>query len=447
MAQPAVTDRELRLAELVHHRAHDAGTGEDDFRAFRLQADDAPARIGVLRAVQLDLPVDLGAVEHGALHDLGVVARQAVADRGEVGHRPAHRRERIGQRTAFEARQVRGDRRQRLAQCLVRHLAVEPVAFGVAHRADIDAEALVDDGAMAEGELRATAAGVEDHQRALIQPEPSAGGDEGQPGLLVARDDLDRHTALRAHGGYNLGPVGGHAQAGRADGGDRAHAVSPGLVGHVGNSRHGTVARAVEDRAAGAQALAEARDLRAVDERAPSAARSRFGDDELDRVGAGVDHRVALTCAVDQRRQPAGVAGIDPIAQAEAAHRGDHRRCILGLHRQRARGPAGGLHLGQLGSATANDVAHAPLVHRHGAHRSARGGEAGHEAVLRERVGHRVGQWQPQRLQHLRHLGRRQREAALHHRRPLLEPVGIDLAQHLDVHQRIAHLDVRARPG
>jgi hypothetical protein len=99
---------------------------------------------------------------------------------------------------------------------------------------------------MAEGELRAAAAGVEDHERAAIQPEPGAGGDEGQPGLLVAGDDLDGHTALRAHGVDDLRAVGCDAQARGADGGDRAHAMAAGLVGHVGDGRDGAVARAVE---------------------------------------------------------------------------------------------------------------------------------------------------------------------------------------------------------
>ena len=278
---------------------------------------------------------------------------------------------------------------------------------------------------MAEGELRAAAAGVEDQQRALVQPEPGAGGDEGQPGLLVARDDLDGHAALRAHGVDDLRAVRCDAQAGGADGGDRAHTEAPRFVGHVGYGRDGAVARAVEDRAARAQAFAQARDLGAVDERAPAAARSPFSDDELDRIGAGIDHRIALRRAVDQRRQAARIAGVDPSTQAEAAHRRDHRGRILGLHRQRARAPAGGRHLGQLGRAAADGVAHAPLVHRHGAHRPAWRGEAGHELVLRERVGQRVGQRQAERLQHLRQRGGRQRKGGLQHRRPLLEPVGI----------------------
>ena len=59
----AVADGELRLAELVHHRARTMQAPARMTSApLRLQAHDAAPRIGILRAVQLDLPVDLGAV-------------------------------------------------------------------------------------------------------------------------------------------------------------------------------------------------------------------------------------------------------------------------------------------------------------------------------------------------------------------------------------------------
>ena len=75
MAQAAVADRERVAAELVEHRAHDAGAGEDHLGALRLQADDLAPLVGGARAVELDLAVDLGPVEHGALDDVGVVRR------------------------------------------------------------------------------------------------------------------------------------------------------------------------------------------------------------------------------------------------------------------------------------------------------------------------------------------------------------------------------------
>ena len=52
-----------------------------------------------------------------------------------------------------------------------------------------------------------------------------------------------------------------------------------------------------------------------------------------------------------------------------------------------------------------------------------------------------------ERCEHFRHPGRRKRKARLHDRGPLLEAVRVDLPQHLDVHQRIADLDVVAGAG
>jgi len=47
VAQAAVADGETLLPQLLHHRAHDAGTGEDDLRPLRLKADDGAAGIGI----------------------------------------------------------------------------------------------------------------------------------------------------------------------------------------------------------------------------------------------------------------------------------------------------------------------------------------------------------------------------------------------------------------
>ena len=71
VAQAAVADGEALLAQLLHDRPDDAGTGEDDFRPLRLEADDGAAGVGILRPVELDLAIDLGAVEDGALDDAG----------------------------------------------------------------------------------------------------------------------------------------------------------------------------------------------------------------------------------------------------------------------------------------------------------------------------------------------------------------------------------------
>jgi hypothetical protein len=58
------------------------------------------------------------------------------------------------------------------------------------------------------------------------------------------------------------------------------------------------------------EAFAEACDLRAVHQRAPVPVGRTFTDVELDRIGAGVDDRVAFRFIVDQGRQAAGIAGV-----------------------------------------------------------------------------------------------------------------------------------------
>ena len=67
---------------------------------------------------------------------------------------------------------------------------------------------------------------------------------------------------------------------------------------------------------------------------------------------------------------------------------------------------------------------------------------------LLETVGRAVqrGRREPQRLEHAGHVGGGERESRLHHGGPLLEPVVVHGAQHLDVHQRVPDLDVLAGP-
>ena len=71
VTQSPVADRQRPLAQLVHDRPDDAGAGEDDVGALGLQADDRAARLGVARAVALDLAVDLGPVQDRALDGVG----------------------------------------------------------------------------------------------------------------------------------------------------------------------------------------------------------------------------------------------------------------------------------------------------------------------------------------------------------------------------------------
>ena len=103
MPQGTVAHRERVATELLQHGPHDAGAREDHLRALRLEAGDRASLVGVTPAVEPDLPVDLGPIEHRALHHVRVVLDQAVPDRGQVGDRAAHADERIGRTPAGEA--------------------------------------------------------------------------------------------------------------------------------------------------------------------------------------------------------------------------------------------------------------------------------------------------------------------------------------------------------
>ena len=113
--EPAVADGERVAAEQLEHGADDAGAGEDDLGAVGLQADDPAALVRGAGAEELDLPVDLAALEHRALHDVGVIGIEPVADRGEVRDGAAHPDHRGGRRPALQAREVDGDPAQRVA--------------------------------------------------------------------------------------------------------------------------------------------------------------------------------------------------------------------------------------------------------------------------------------------------------------------------------------------
>ena len=95
-----------------------------------LQADDLAPLVGGARPVELDLAVDLGAVEHGSLDDVGVVRREAVPDGGEVRDGAAHADERVRPRPPVEPREVGRDRLERRGERLVGDDAVEAEALG-----------------------------------------------------------------------------------------------------------------------------------------------------------------------------------------------------------------------------------------------------------------------------------------------------------------------------
>ena len=151
------------------------------------------ACLRVARAVQIELAIDLAAVEHRALHDIRVVCRHRVADGRHVRDRPAHPDQGIGMRPSVELCEVGRDRRQRLVEHVGRDRAVQPEALGVADRPDIDAEPLVHAVPRPERELAAAATGVEHHERAPRETDPLLDREVGQAALLLARDDLDGH--------------------------------------------------------------------------------------------------------------------------------------------------------------------------------------------------------------------------------------------------------------
>jgi len=115
VAQTSVAYRQAGLAKLFHDGPHDAGPREDHFRAVGLKADDGPTHLGAARAVELDLPVDLGTFEGRSPDNGWVVVGEAVPDRGDVCDRAAYAYQRVRHRVTVEAPEVQGDRRHRLA--------------------------------------------------------------------------------------------------------------------------------------------------------------------------------------------------------------------------------------------------------------------------------------------------------------------------------------------
>ena len=76
----------------------------------------------------------------------------------------AHPDEGVGSRAPIEARELRGDRGQRLVQDGRRHDGGQPEPLREPHGADRDAVLLGDVAVLAERELRAPAARVEDDE-------------------------------------------------------------------------------------------------------------------------------------------------------------------------------------------------------------------------------------------------------------------------------------------
>ncbi len=77
---------------------------------------------------------------------------------------------------------------------------VQAVLLGEAHRAHLDAEPLIHAVTLTEGELRATAAGVEDDPRPL-RTEARRRRGVREPSLVLTGNDLDGDTTARLDGG------------------------------------------------------------------------------------------------------------------------------------------------------------------------------------------------------------------------------------------------------
>jgi hypothetical protein len=165
--QAAVADREALAAELGEDAAHDAGAREDDRGSVGLQSDDLSALVGVAHAVELDLPIDLGAVQDGAVHDVAVVDREAVLDGGEVRDRAAHADDALDGEPIIQPREIGRHRVERSRERGFIDEPIEAEPLHVAHRADVEAEPLLDVRPAADRELGAAAARVEDDDRAV----------------------------------------------------------------------------------------------------------------------------------------------------------------------------------------------------------------------------------------------------------------------------------------
>ena len=120
------------------------GAGEDHLGALGLETDDVAPLVGGACAVELDLPVDLGRLERGALDHARVVGGQLVLDGREVRHRAAHPDDDVGRGPSVQPVEIGRDRVERRAERLLVHDPVEPEPLREPDGADVHAEALVD---------------------------------------------------------------------------------------------------------------------------------------------------------------------------------------------------------------------------------------------------------------------------------------------------------------
>ena len=203
------------------------------------------------------------------------------------------------------------------------------------------------------------------------------------------------------------------------------------------------------------QALAEPRDLGAVDDRAPGAVGAALADVELDRVRADVDHRVARRAEADERLEPAREADVRPAGEPELAHGRDHeRRDPPTRRRSSASTGLGGRDLGQLRHAAADRVVLAPLVHLdrragRGSARRARRRAASSVYVVARELRRRRRRARRSTARDVRR--RRAGSSAFSTGRHCSSPSSSTRLEPLHVHQAVADLDrgvaLRARAG
>ena len=186
MAQPTVTDGEDVAAQMVHHGAHDARSGQDHLGAVGLEADDRAAAVGIGRAVQRDLAVNFVARQARAVDPVRVVRRHGQRHRGHVRQRAAHADEGIRPIAPGERFEVRRDRRPGLRHRLFRDRPGQAELLGVPDGADVEAEPIRYPAVGSEAELAAPAPGVEDDDHARLG-NPRRRPDVRETALLVAR--------------------------------------------------------------------------------------------------------------------------------------------------------------------------------------------------------------------------------------------------------------------
>ena len=188
--------------------------------------------------------------------------------------------------------------------------------------------------------------------------------------------------------------------------------------------------------------LAEARQLGAVDERAPAIVRVRSATWNLMELVPQSMHGVALRGARQDARKARRIGGIEVVGEAEASepHPPTAVR-VLALDGERPGAPPVRDHVRDLRRAAVRGIPDAPLVHGHGPDPPGWPGELAQELVERPGIPIELGDGHVERIEHALHVRAIDRERRLEDRRPLLEPEPVGRQQLLDVHELGTDLD------